>query len=246
MSLNLVFDIDDTAYDQLDPFRLAFEKNFPALAAQTDNASLEELYKLHRHFSDVVFEDFEKGRLGLWEMRVYRITETMAAIQQSISEKQALAFEQSYSQFLQHIQLAPTIRQVLQLGKDRQLTMGVITNGPSERQQAKIKQLKLTRYIPAKNCFISGEVKLAKPDRRIFIYAEAKLNIRAAETIYIGDSFDNDVIGAKAAGWRVIWLNHRRRQAATQEVSADFTLTDVADLLPLIKELLAKESLKHK
>lgn len=235
MKINLMFDIDDTVYDQMEPFRLAFEENFPEHFGNVDIATL---YKNHRYFSDLVFADLEKGKLDLWEMRIYRITEALKVADIKISQEQALAFEKSYSYFLQHIQLDTTIREVLELGRKHGIKMGIITNGPSDRQRGKINQLGLKKWIPENNWFISGEVKLAKPDQRLFKYAEAKLEILPQETIYIGDSFENDVIGAKRAGWQVIWLNHRNRQPENSVFKPDYTLTDTSELLEIIRELL--------
>ena len=41
---------------------------------------------------------------------------------------------------------------------------------------------------------------------------ETRLNLVPESLLYIGDSFENDVIGAKAAGWSVWWFNHQNRK----------------------------------
>ncbi len=32
------------------------------------------------------------------------------------------------------------------------------------------------------------------------------------ETLYVGDNYDNDVLGAKSANWQALWFNHRERK----------------------------------
>ena len=51
----------------------------------------------------------------------------------------------------------------------------------------------------------SGRVGFEKPDRRIFEYALEAVGAAGAEAIHIGDSWDADIVGARAAGWRAIW-----------------------------------------
>ena len=51
----------------------------------------------------------------------------------------------------------------------------------------------------------SSAVGISKPDERIF-------HMVCESGLYVGDSYENDVIGAKKAGWDVIWLNKYGQQ----------------------------------
>ena len=81
-----------------------------------------------------------------------------------------------------------------------------------DRQKDKLNALQLTRWIDSENTLISDGVQIQKPDPEIFHLMEKQLNLSAESLLYIGDSFDNDVIGAKAAGWSVWWFNHQGRK----------------------------------
>lgn len=236
--LCFIFDVDDTLYDQLDPFRLAYEKNFTHAKKQV---SVEELYKKSRYYSDQVFAKTESGEMDIWDMRIYRMKNAFKSLGVSISDSQALAFEQDYAYFLQHIQLQPAMRDVLKLCKEQNVKLGIITNGQYERQFAKIQKLGVEKWIPKENWFISGKVKLMKPDPRLFHYAEAKMNISPKNTYYVGDSFNNDVIGAKKAGWHMIWLN-RRSSLSAGTIQPEITITDIDTLLSCIKIIIKKQN----
>ena len=41
------------------------------------------------------------------------------------------------------------------------------------------------------------------------------MGLSKKETYCIGDSYENDVDGAKNAGWKAIWFNHRERKKTT-------------------------------
>ena len=52
----------------------------------------------------------------------------------------------------------------------------------------------------------SADLGLAKPDRRAFAAALAAGGLPAEGSLYVGDSWANDVVGAHGAGMRAIWV----------------------------------------
>lgn len=57
------------------------------------------------------------------------------------------------------------------------------------------------------------EVGAQKPDSRVFEFALARAGLRPAQTVYVGDSWYADYLGARAAGMRAVWLNRSGREA---------------------------------
>lgn len=79
----------------------------------------------------------------------------------------------------------------------------------------------------------------AKPDTRIFLHTLARANIvDPANAIHIGDSFEDDVEGASAAGMKTIWLDHAG--SPTQQV-ATATVQNLTEIVPAVR--LIAESL---
>jgi putative hydrolase of the HAD superfamily len=60
---------------------------------------------------------------------------------------------------------------------------------------------------------VSEEAGVSKPDPRIFEMALERANARAGEAVMVGDSWANDVEGARAAGIRAVWFNRDGRLA---------------------------------
>jgi putative hydrolase of the HAD superfamily len=56
----------------------------------------------------------------------------------------------------------------------------------------------------------SAEVGAGKPDPRIFKAALELAGVSADEALHVGDSLEEDVAGAHAAGIEVVWLNRDR------------------------------------
>lgn len=91
--INLVFDIDDTLYDQLKPFEDAFQAVFKSEI----NISCADLYKKSRKYSDEVFHLTEDGSLYLEDMHVYRISKAFLDLGKTITRDEAKAFQNKYA-----------------------------------------------------------------------------------------------------------------------------------------------------
>lgn len=87
---------------------------------------------------------------------------------------------------------------------DEGYRLAVVSNADG-RVEALLEDRGLTRYLE----FVidSHVVGFAKPDRRIFDLAVARLGIAAARCLYVGDLFAVDVLGARAAGLEALLLD---------------------------------------
>ena len=83
--------------------------------------------------------------------------------------------------------------------------VGVITNGPADVQRAKVELLGVEKLVDF--VIISGEFGVHKPDPAIFREALRIGHTPAQEAVYIGDSAEHDVAGARAAGLAIVWVN---------------------------------------
>jgi len=84
---------------------------------------------------------------------------------------------------------------------------------------------------------VSADVGLRKPRREIFDAALAAMRVPAAAAVYVGNDYLKDVVGAKLAGLRAIWLPHHgaRDDGAYTPVHPDA----VADRLTALSDLIA-------
>ena len=110
--------------------------------------------------------------------------------------------------------------------------IGLITNGPADVQRDKIDLLGLWPEVDF--AVISGEIGVEKPDPAIFREALRRGKAEPADAIYIGDSPEFDMDGARAAGIRRIWMNRAGDswplQTSAPEIEAR-TLTDIPEIL---------------
>lgn len=227
----IVFDLDDTLYDQQQPFQQALDSvwNAPTVPSHV----VADLFNTFKRLTDQVTH-----------IETPNITHTAEALNQ-VLKQHALpaltpsvwtAFWAQYQQEMTHIDLFSEIRHHLSLLKDH-YELGIITNGPAERQSEKALQLDLHHWFKRANMVISDEVGLKKPDARIFTYFNRMLNLQANEVVYIGDNFLTDMVGAKQAGWHAFWFNHRQLELPNQDYIPDQTVETPEELADLLQAM---------
>ncbi len=100
-------------------------------------------------------------------------------------------------------------------------TVVVVSNGPEDEQSDKLRRLGLEPWVAG--LVTSGRTGIAKPDRRIFEEALDVAGAPRASTTMLGDSWENDVVGALGAGIRPVWFNRFRRPAPSGSDVAELT-----------------------
>ena len=113
------------------------------------------------------------------------------------------------------------------------LPWGIVTNGSSSSQRAKIRKIELEHR--ASCIFISEEVGHSKPDRVIFRAAAHRLGVAEPEILFVGDHAENDVAGAARAGMRTAWLHRGRAWPEHLAPTVpDLVIGSLAELSPAI------------
>jgi putative hydrolase of the HAD superfamily len=84
---------------------------------------------------------------------------------------------------------------------------------------------------------ISDEHGWRKPHANIFLDTLATLNVDANDSLYVGDSIDDDIVGAKGAGLDIAWVNARAASLPKGTPSPDYTISAIPELAEI---LLAK------
>ena len=63
------------------------------------------------------------------------------------------------------------------------------------------------------------------------------MQLKPEETWFIGDTFEVDVVGAKNAGWHVIWFNHRKRPMPEGNIVPDIEVQTAKELKKALQEI---------
>ncbi len=105
--------------------------------------------------------------------------------------------------------------------------LGIVTNGSSSAQRAKVEILGPERFAFVG---ISGEIGVAKPHSRLFEIALAALELPASEVVHVGDNLVADVAGAAGAGLPTAWINRTGSVRSVNASIPDVEITTLAQL----------------
>lgn len=127
--------------------------------------------------------------------------------------------------------------------------LGSISNG-----NADVKLTSIGRFFSF--ALTAEKLNISKPQTGIFTAALQRINtyadspIVASQVVHVGDDFNCDVVGAKRAGFKAIWLTADKQQPApstpylaTEDIeaanhySADAVIESTAALMATVKEL---------
>jgi HAD superfamily hydrolase (TIGR01662 family) len=138
--------------------------------------------------------------------------------------------------------LYPDVRPCLAELQDSGVWVGIVGN-----QTSRAGDILRKLDLPANLIATSEDWGVSKPDESFFRALLSVVPSEANRIVYVGDRLDNDLKPAKAAGmstafirrgpWGYIWEHHPDMMMA-----ADWRLTSLAELPPLVAEVNRSES----
>jgi putative hydrolase of the HAD superfamily len=122
--------------------------------------------------------------------------------------------------------------------KAMNLQIAIVSN--HHNPDALLQHLDRLRISPYFSCvFISASLGCRKPDSRIFNECLSQLGIGKQQAVFVGDSLEYDVEGAKRAGIRVILLADEilQNQRTDSGISPDFIINDLMEVPKIVSSL---------
>jgi putative hydrolase of the HAD superfamily len=126
---------------------------------------------------------------------------------------------------------------ILQELRDKKIRCGVISNTavPGSLAREVLERLEILEYFDF--TLFSSDCIFSKPHPMMFDIALFRLNIRPSQVIHVGDQLDKDVVGARSAGMRTVWLNHDREKIKAKQVKPDHEIYSLKELPGVIKKI---------
>ncbi|MDR1993056.1 MAG: HAD family hydrolase [Nitrososphaerota archaeon] len=215
--------------------------------------AVERMYRyLNRRGIDVTFEQFEtaysternqlyaEADLNLEEphfnVRISGALKRLGYSYPTTSPVVSVATSEFYEEFMKYVRIDPHAEIVLRALSEN-YCLGIVSNFAIPECV-----YKLLRVSGIDNLFevvvVSASVNKRKPSPEIFESALKMLAVSASETVFVGDTIDADIKGAKAVGMRTIYIE--RRIQSEPKIHPDQTIKCLTEL-PVALELV-----KHK
>ncbi|HVB63949.1 MAG TPA: HAD family hydrolase [Nitrolancea sp.] len=211
----VLFDLDDTLCDHYSSLRLRLRFAFEGIVEGFDEVDLDDLVEASALQSVTGTDHFAEL---LRQRGIDDPARAELAAERYLSDRYRglVLFEES-------LEVLAVIR--------RHTRVGMITNGPSQIQRDKIRLLEIGELFPI--ILVSEEEGVWKPDPVIFARALARAGATPSDALYVGDSPEHDIAGARAAGLTSAWIN-RRRRSWPGGTPPDHEIEDLRQLVKLL------------
>jgi putative hydrolase of the HAD superfamily len=215
----ILFDLDGTLWDRTNAVR--------ALATEQHKELRDALGHIPRdRYVDRIIRLDDLGRV---DKRV--LYETIGVEFNLSGAEVARLHADFWARFASHTRPFPEVIQTLHRLRDGGIKLGIVSNGSTAVQEAKITQLGLSALVDA--VLISEREGIRKPDPKIFHLALARLGAEASEAWFVGDNPDDDIAGALAVGLRTFWRECADWPRPTTQCE---TIRSLDELLSLVSE----------
>lgn len=229
----VLFDLDDTLFDHRHSSRAALTLLQKEFAGELGGVPLDELATATLDILNSVHHEVLAGTILPDEARIKRFRMLLGkyGLNPSVERTQAIA-EMYRAEYQASRRAAPGARRVLQAIQSRGIKTGVVSNNLVSEQMDKLQHCELLDVLDS--ITISEEAGFTKPDARIFQIALERLECTPEEANMIGDSWENDIVGARAVGITAIWYNGYLLKSPDKNVPEIVSFEDSNALLRLL------------
>ncbi len=227
----IFFDLDDTLCDWQEARRWGIEAAHTLIAREHPEISLATFKTTFDSVSTEMFAEWSKFTRPSAKLRLERSRRILAQL--GLNKKDSLADEATdvfFDHAIANLKLFDDVSATLESLRSSYV-LGLITNTLADVQWIKIRKLGLDRIL--NHILIASEVGVSKPDPIIFQRALATAKVRADQFLFVGNSLEDDVAGAKAARVSSVWLN-RNGARAPESLQPDFEIRSLRELASLI------------
>jgi len=219
----IYFDLDDTLLDHKRAEAAALNDVHSRFAIFED-IKAQELLDTYGTINRKQWQLYSKGKITRSQMQRNRFELTLKKLKLDISEYSDVStfYMECYRDYWQWISGAREAFTAI----SEKFDVGILTNGFTETQELKFQQFDL--YKQVSHLVISEEVGVLKPHPRVFRHATELTGYSAGEILYIGDSFNSDILGASQFGWKTAW--YTEGASPEEESKADFVFSDFKEL----------------
>ena len=218
----IVFDMDDTLYDEINYVKSAFLAVSKYFAA---NYNIKEV-----EFNKELLQNLKKNGRG----QIFDDVLKSFKIYSKKNVKQSLKI---YRMHKPNIQLRSDAQEILEYFKDLNTPIYLVTDGNKIVQRKKVDALDLEGFCKRIMITHNYGIKNSKPSTYCFEKIALFENEKFENIVYIGDNINKDFVNIKKLGFKTIRLKNGMFKDVKKSISfhADIDINSLLELKKLIK-----------
>jgi putative hydrolase of the HAD superfamily len=216
----VLFDLDDTLLHFDDYWTPSMRESFQTYPL-TKSIELDRLFPVFLKKDEQYHEQWLDGTIDGTEFRRLRFIHTLSEFDIAAGAEEAESFERWYwSVRAPYIPFDRDLVERLQR-LSRRYMLGIVSNGTAEDQLNKLNRMGLDLLFTEANVFVSERMGEAKPRAGAYLLPASHFGVAPSQTLFVGDSWMNDVAGPIAAGMKAVWMNRKGLPVPPQPQAID-------------------------
>jgi len=222
----VVFDLDGTLFDHVGAATAGVRDWLTGMGAEATDALLELWFEAEdRHVAA-----WHRGEVSFDEQRRRRLREVLPRVGREVGSEADL--DRAFARYLARYEKAwrrfDDVDATLSMVATAGTRVAVLTNGAEHQQTQKIAVTGLAGRVGP--LFCCDALGYAKPDPRAYQHVCEELGLACEHVLHVGDRYDLDVLGARAAGLAAVHLD-RANRGPHHEPARVTTLNDLCRFL---------------
>jgi HAD superfamily hydrolase (TIGR01509 family) len=136
-------------------------------------------------------------------------------------------------------QLRPDCVETLRELRGDSIHVSIVSNIDDDYLHPMLERCGLTEHLDAWTS--SEEARSCKPDAEIFHYSMRKAGVRPEESVFVGDSPEHDVVGARRLGMHTVLIHSPLAEppgsGAGESAEPDHTIDRLEELIPIVRSV---------
>ncbi len=202
---HIFFDLDNTLWDYRRNAKITLAKLYEEFQIKdTYGYTFDQFYPFYYESNEQLWADYRDGKVNKEQLRARRFPEAFANLGIP-NAKFALDFEQRFvDQVTTSNYVVEGAEEILEYLNPK-YNLHILSNGFEEVTHQKINGSIVKNYI--QTITTAEEAGAPKPEAKAFQTAFDKTDAHPDESVYIGDDWVADIVGAKRFGMQAIFFN---------------------------------------
>ncbi len=223
---SVCFDLDGTLYDFIKVMKHSLRVTLAELARRIpecgEKLTIDKMIQIRNHTA----QELKGKTTNLEEVRLESFRRTLnycgANDDEFAEQLNQLYLKHRFEDMVLFDDALPTLE-----GLKGRYTLSIISNGNSYPRK-----LGLEDYFQF--IILAQDVGIEKPDPGIFHLAIERAGCLPDEFLYVGDSQESDILGARRAGIKIVWFNRTNAQLQPNIPPPDYEISALSMLLKIL------------
>ena len=226
---HIFFDLDNTLWNHRKNSIITLREMFKEFNIEKEfKIDFEEWHNVFYDINELLWADLRDAKITKDDLRKRRFKEPFAHFKIDREDVSSIFDKQYLARMTDKTIVVEGAEEILKYLQPK-YTLHIITNGFVEVSEHKVNKTVLNGFFKTLTC--ADEIGVRKPDPKLFDLALEKANAKKEESVFIGDDWIADAVGAKQYGMHSIYFDSLKEGQTMDGVPVVTSLLDIRGIL---------------